>query len=300
MQILFHSTMSANMQSVQRCGLRLGVVNLCEWMSGVYLPSLQQERAVHRPQPHDGVARLEVAQAVAARVQEQAQALEQLGRGGLDDGLARDQHGRAAGGQLVVAHHVVVERVGARHVGRRRGRGRRPPVHALHRHILVAVQRRVVRQRRAERRYALALAFQLLLVVVGRGKPLPRERVYEQRVLLEVLLQRRLLRDDLGGVVEGGAALVARQLAVLAVLGVVEALVGVGERGAVRRRRGGGRAPLARAEAQHGAHEARARAAARCPHASRSRPAAAAARVGSIAPRLRPARPLSTAARALS
>ena len=232
----------------------------------VYLPSLQQQRAVHSPQPHDRVPCLEVAQAVAARVQEQAQALEQLRGGRLDDGLAWRWRGRGRARQLVVAQHIVVQRVGARGV-RRRGRGRGPRVAARHVRVLVAVQRRVVRQRRPERRHTLALAFQLLLIVIRCRKPLPRKRVYEERVLLQVLLQRSLLGYNLGGVVERGTALVARQLAVLAVLGVVESLVGVGERGAVGRRRGGRRAPLARAEAQHGAHEARAREAARCPHA---------------------------------
>lgn len=79
-------------------------------------------------------------------------------------------------------------------------------------------------------------------------------------MLFQVLLEGGLFGDDFGGVFESGAALVAGEVPVLAVLGVVEPLVGVGERGAVGRRRGGGRAPLAWAEAQHGAHEARARA----------------------------------------
>lgn len=120
-------------------------------------------------------------------------------------------------------------------------------------------------------------------------------------MFLEILLEGSLLRDDFGRVVEGGASLVARRLAVLPVLCVVETFVGVGKRGAVRRGRAGRRAPLSRAEAQHGAHVARARAAARCPHASRSRPAVARARVGSIGWRVRDAPPwLSTGAHASS
>lgn len=108
-------------------------------------------------------------------------------------------------------------------------------------------------------------------------------------MLFEVLLQGCFFRDDLGGVIEGGAALVSRQFAILAILGVVEPLVGVGEVRLMGRRRGGRWAPLARAEAEHGAHERRARAAARSPHASRARRAAASLRVWSGARRLRPA-----------
>lgn len=62
------------------------------------------------------------------------------------------------------------------------------------------------------------------------------------------------------------------------------------------RRRSGRRAPLARAEAEHGAHERRARAAARSPHASRARRAAAPLRVWRGERRLRDdARPIDRA-----
>lgn len=238
---------------------------------------------------------------MTARVQEHAEALEQLGGRGLDNRLPRCHYRDHGTGRNLLVTYVVVESVCASHIdgrGRWRRRWCTSRVHSRHVRILVAVQRYIVRQRRPERSHALAFAFQFLLIVVRRREPLPRERVDEQRVLLQVFFQRRLFRYDLGGVVEGGASLVARYVSVLPVLGIVEPLVGIGECGAVGGGRGGGRSPLARAEAQHGAHEARARAGARCPHASRSRPAAAAARVGSIGARVRAVLRLSTAPRA--
>lgn len=54
----------------------------------VYLPALEQKTAVNRSKPHYSVTTLEVAQFSAAIVQKQAQALEQLGRGGLLELLA--------------------------------------------------------------------------------------------------------------------------------------------------------------------------------------------------------------------
>lgn len=67
---------------------------------GTDLPALQEEAPIYSAQPHDGVARLEVSQAVTALMQEQAQAAKQLRGGGLDDGLAgaRGRYARRGGG----------------------------------------------------------------------------------------------------------------------------------------------------------------------------------------------------------
>lgn len=122
----------------------------------------------------------------------------------------------------------------------------------------------VVHQGLPKNRNVLVLVVQLLLVVC-RGKPLPREGVDEQGMLLQILLQSVLLRYDprvvvvlvdivLQAVVGGGVRHVPVGL-VLAVLRVVQLLVGEVVEGEVARGRGRvHRAPLARREAQHGSH----------------------------------------------
>lgn len=139
----------------------------------------------------------------------------------------------------------------------------------------------VVDERLPKHGDVLVLVVELLLAVVRRRESLPREGVYEERMLLEVLLEGVLLGNDPGVVVivdvdvvavvlQGrvvvvvvevvivgvGAGIVADRHFVLAVLDVVELLVGeVVERevSTVRGRRVDG-APLARAETEHRAH----------------------------------------------
>lgn len=50
-----------------------------------YLPSLEKQASVHGPQPHDGVAGLEVAQLTAAVAEKNAQAFQQFRGWGLQE-----------------------------------------------------------------------------------------------------------------------------------------------------------------------------------------------------------------------
>lgn len=125
----------------------------------------------------------------------------------------------------------------------------------------------VVDQRLPKHGHVLVLVVELLLVVVRRGESLPGEGVDEQRVLLQVLLQRVLLRYDPRIVVVVDVVAVVLQVVVrvrvgqvavrlvLAVLHVVELLVGEVVEGEVA---GGAgrvdRAPFAGRKAQDGAH----------------------------------------------
>ena len=261
------------------------VIELCVCVGDTDLPSLQQQAAVHRSEPHDSIARLEVLEPVALGVQVDAQALEQLGSGRLDDRLlgrrvlglclqVRQQH--RLGCQLVAVVCVVVGVVRPHYVqaaghysGRSRGGGGGRSLVGGGRvvawYILVLIHHQgmdVVHQRLSERGQILVLVVQLLLVVVRCGETFPTKSIDEERVFLEVLLQSVLLRDDPGvlivvvdivvvGVGGRGDALV------LPVLGVVQLLVAEvveGELATTVASIDG--PPLPRAETQHGPHVA--------------------------------------------
>ena len=70
---------------------------------GHVLPALLQQRPIDSPQPHDGVARLQVAQSTAAATEELAEASQQLWRRGLDDGPLHGGAARRRNGRLVAA-----------------------------------------------------------------------------------------------------------------------------------------------------------------------------------------------------
>lgn len=211
------------------------------------------------------------------------EAFQQLGRGRLYDSLL----GHATplvlvtlaeypllGGELAVAVEMVVRVVGIINPDDVEGEGAGADgfvagiigglllvVLLLYVLVLVDDGVDVVDEGLPEHRDVLVLVVQLLLAVVGGGEPLPGEGVDEERVLLEVLLERVLLGDDPGVVVVVDVVAVVgdvgggRQL-VLAVLGIVELLVREvveGEVAAVGGRGVDG-APLPRAEAEHRAH----------------------------------------------
>lgn len=243
---------------------------------------------------------MEVLQSIALGVQINAKTLEKFRRRSLDDrllgrlrrlgGRRRQENGLR---NEFFTHHnvavVVVGVVGANQVeaGRRRYRCRR-----LHGrkvtgyggrllNVLVLVDHYgvdVVDERLAERgAQVFVFVVQFLFVVVRGGESLPAEGVYEQRVLLEVLLERVLLRDDSGVLIvdvvvvvvgsgdhDGSAhrlvvAVVGQRLAVLGVVQlfvaeVVEREFAACARRAVARRGRVDGSSLARTETQHGPH----------------------------------------------
>lgn len=109
----------------------------------------------------------------------------------------------------------------------------------------------------------LVFVIQLLFVVVCSRKPLPGQRVDEQRMLLQVLLQGILLRDDpsvivpnivLQTVIRVRVADVAVDF-ILPVLHIVQLLVGEVVEREISRGGGGVHWPsLPRGEAEDGAH----------------------------------------------
>lgn len=188
-----------------------------------YLPSLYEQTAVHRSQPHNRVRRLEVLYPVTPALQVDAQTLEQLRSGRLDDRLLRHvnlsslrpqrrPHHRT-GRRL--RHHLLLAKVESiavqirlivdgvliqilavpQHLQPHLGVGSLGQIvggKGLHIFILVLDDRIVVGQRWPQQRIFLVLDF---FLTRGRGEAPPAERVDQRRVLLHALLQAVLLQQ---------------------------------------------------------------------------------------------------------
>lgn len=205
------------------------------------LPALQEQRAVHGAQPHDGVPGLELLQAPAAVAQELAQTLEELARGSLDYrllGARDDDHGRGSNSVprrqhaaprhhhivVVVLENVVV--VGSLHGVRVRALEIVTGDGFLHEGRLdvvvldVAAEVVVDAAREAVRPLDEVLLRLLLGFVLGADvEPLPAERADEDGVLLQALLL------VLGWVVVGRLVLQELRRVVVVVLGVIQNLI---------------------------------------------------------------------------
>lgn len=72
---------------------------------------------------------------------------------------------------------------------------RRECTHLRRLYVLIFINDRYIIERLSEGE-VLVLVVELLLVIVRRAESFPRQGVDEQRVLLQVLLQSILLRDD--------------------------------------------------------------------------------------------------------